>query len=59
LQKFKTGWAGQGVTWTVQSAESFLYTDVQVPKQVIRDLVGLATRPVQGVPVQQVEPGLP
>jgi len=42
----------------VQSSEqNFLYTDVQVPKQVIRDLVKMTTSQV--VPTEQVSPGLP
>ncbi len=60
LQKLKVGWAGQGVTWTVQSSEqNFLYTDVQVSKQVIRDLVKMTTFQVQPVPAGTEQPAMP
>jgi len=60
LQKFKTSWTGQAVTWTVQtSAQNSLFTDVQVPKQMIRDLVKMALQPAPAAPAEQVTPGLP
>ncbi|HEY4330902.1 MAG TPA: hypothetical protein VGN88_14260 [Phycisphaerae bacterium] len=44
LQKLKTALAGQGITWTVQSSDqNFLFADIQVPKQVLRDLIKITS----------------
>jgi hypothetical protein len=60
LQPLKAGWAGKSVTWTVSaSAENGMSAELQVPKQVIRDLVKMLTVDSHSAPTQQVVPGLP
>lgn len=56
-QTLKAGWAGQKVSWTVlTSAQNGMQTDVQVPKQVVRDLIKMSMPTAQ--PVQPAT-GLP
>jgi len=51
LQKLKAAYAGQAITWTVQSSEqNFLFTDVAVPKVAIRELVKSFVSPSEPVP---------
>lgn len=60
LQKMKAAVAGQAITWTVQSSDqNFLYTDVSVPKAVIRELIKSETSTRVGGPVNVGDPFMP
>ncbi len=56
LQKLKQAFTGQGVTWTVQSAEAgYLFADLQVPKAALKKLISTFT----GTDTQRPGAGLP
>jgi hypothetical protein len=56
----KQAFAGLGITWTVQSAEAgYLVADVQVPKAVIKQVIGLGVEEVRTETRVEVGAGQP